>query len=353
MSDEHTSRNNIYLSFFLQSLDLPYNLCYNILHVIMRTKNLKGGTALSIVYAVLAVLALALLVGHSLLAGKKEPWLLLLYICITIVNVGYFLLSISKNVTFAIVANDIVYFGSVFLSMCMFLTIAGLCGFKIGRKTIYLLTILGVAMFAIIATAGILPWYYKEVSLAYVDGAAKLEKVYGVLHPVYLVYLVSYFAAMIVCIIRSIRKKMIASQRHATILACIVFGNIAVWFVEKFITWNFEFLSVSYLFSEVILLGLYWMVQGYAPETNTSHPVDIAVMSTEEKILKVLAFLPENVMLSAREREILELVLQNKKRQEIALELNLSENTIKTYTRTLYGKLSVSSREELYALLIK
>jgi DNA-binding CsgD family transcriptional regulator len=31
----------------------------------------------------------------------------------------------------------------------------------------------------------------------------------------------------------------------------------------------------------------------------------------------------------------------------------LSENTIKTYTRTLYGKVGVSSREELYALLIK
>jgi two-component system response regulator DevR len=47
------------------------------------------------------------------------------------------------------------------------------------------------------------------------------------------------------------------------------------------------------------------------------------------------------------------LVLQNKKRKEIADELCLSENTIKTYTRTLYGKVGVSSREELYALLIK
>ena len=255
--------------------------------------------------------------------------------------------------TFAIIANDIAYFGSVFLSMCMFLTIAGLCGFKIGRKVIYLLTIFGVVMFAIIATAGILPWYYKEVFLTYVDGAAKLEKVYGVLHPVYLVYLVSYFIAMIVCIMRSIRKKMIASQRHATILACIVFGNIAVWFIEKFITWNFEFLAVSYLFSEVILLGIYWMVQGYAPETPVSHPVDIVTMTTEEKILKVLAFLPADVMLTSREREILELILQNKKRHDIAEEMNLSENTVKTYTRTLYGKLSVSSREELYALLVK
>ena len=81
--------------------------------------------------------------------------------------------------------------------------------------------------------------------------------------------------------------------------------------------------------------------------------IDIATMPMEEKILKILSFLKEGELLSPREREILEMVLENKKRKEIADELCLSENTIKTYTRTLYGKLGVSSREELYALLIK
>jgi two-component system response regulator DevR len=76
-------------------------------------------------------------------------------------------------------------------------------------------------------------------------------------------------------------------------------------------------------------------------------------MPMEEKILKILSFLKEGELLATREREILEMVLENKKRKEIADELCLSENTIKTYTRTLYGKLGVSSREELYALLVK
>ena len=146
------------------------------------------------------------------------------------------------------------------------------------------------------------------------------------------------------------------------LLAAIVFGNIAVWFVEKFIPWDFEFLSVSYLFSEIILLGLYWMMQDYVrvdlvpqatQEVARPAPIDIATMPLEEKILKILAFLKPGEILASREREILELILQNKKRKEIADELCLSENTIKTYTRTLYGKVGVSSREELYALLIK
>ena len=315
-----------------------------------------------ITYAIMAIIATILLIGYIALVRKKEPWLLLLYVCVTIVNVGYFLLSISKTVEFAIFANDVAYFGSVFLSMSMLLTITKLCGFEIKKKLIITLGTIGIVMFLIVATVGILPWYYKEVELVFVDGAAKLKKVYGVLHPMYLVYLVGYFTAMVACIVQSIRKKMIASQRHASLIAAIVFGNIAVWFVEKFIPWDFEFLSVSYIFSEIVLLGLYWMMQDYVrvdlvpqptQEVARPSPVDIATMPMEEKILKILSFLKEGELLATREREILEMVLENKKRKEIADELCLSENTIKTYTRTLYGKLGVSSREELYALLIK
>ena len=315
-----------------------------------------------ITYAIMAIIATVLLIGYCALVRKKEPRLLLLYICVTVVNVGYFLLSVSKTVEFAIFANDVAYFGSVFLSMSMLLTIVKLCGFEIKKNLIITLGSIGILMFLVIATSGILPWYYKEVELVFVDGAAKLKKVYGVLHPTYLLYLLGYFSAMVACIVQSICKKMIASQRHAALLVVIVFGNIAVWLVEKFIPWNFEFLSVSYLFSEIILLGLYWMMQDYvrsdlipqpAQEVPRPAPVDIATMPMEDKILKVLSFLKPGEMLAEREREVLELVLQNKKRKEIAEELCLSENTIKTYTRTLYGKVGVSSREELYALLIK
>ena len=310
----------------------------------------------------MAVFAIILLITYIVLVQKKEPWMLLLYVCVAVVNTGYFLLSVSKTVSFAIFANDVAYLGSVFLSMSMLLTIIRLCGFQVRKKVVIALAIAGAVMFAMIATTGILPWYYREVSLIFVDGAAKLKKVYGVLHPLYLIYLLSYFAAMVACIAHSVKKKLIASQRHATLIAMIVFGNLAVWFAEKFIPWNFEFLSVSYLFSEIVLLGIYWMMQDYvradlipqpSVETPRPTPVDIATMPIEQKILKVLSFLEPGEILATREREILELVLMNKKRKEIADELCLSENTIKTYTRTLYGKLGVSSREELYTLLIK
>ena len=75
-------------------------------------------------------------------------------------------------------------------------------------------------------------------------------------------------------------------------------------------------------------------------------------MPMDIKIGKVLLSLKEGEQLASREREILELILDNRKRREIAEEIHLSENTVKTYTRTLYSKLGVNSREELYALLL-
>ena len=308
-------------------------------------------------YAIMTVIATVLLVGYCALLRNRNSWLLLLYICVTIVNVGYLLLALSKNLEFAIFANDIVYLGSVFLSMSMLLTIVRLCGFEIKKKLVIGLTIAGAIMFAMVATAGILPWYYKEVSLVFVDGAAKLEKEYGILHPVYLLYLLTYFAAMVACIIQSIRKKVIASQRHAALLAVIVLGNIAVWLVEKFIPWNFEFLSVSYLFCEILLLCIYWMMQDYVRLDLVPKPqpsaADGAVLPIEEQVEKILSHLSPGETLSTRERQILEMILENKKRKEIADLLCLSENTIKTYTRTLYSKTGVGSREELYSLLTK
>ena len=56
---------------------------------------------------------------------------------------------------------------------------------------------------------------------------------------------------------------------------------------------------------------------------------------------------------SGNMQPLFEAILENKRRKDIAEELHLSENTIKTYIRSLYSKLNVSSREELFRLIIE
>ena len=313
-------------------------------------------------YTICLVAAIGLLIAYSVMVKNKEFWLMMLYICVSVVNLGYLLTALSNTVTLAIIGNDVAYFGSVFLSVCMFLTILRLCGFEVKKGCVLTCVVLGVLMFALIASSPMLPLYYKSIDITMVDGAAKLVKEYGILHPVYLVYLLGYFFAMIAAIIHSVAKKKIGKRKFAAFLAAIVCSNITMWLFEKLVRWEYEFLSVTYIISELLLLCVYWMMQDYVHKSDVPTftdaeekqlAIDIATMPLQTKICKVLLFVKNGEALTNREREILELILENKKRREIAESLCLSENTVKTYTRTLYSKLGVGSREELYALLLQ
>ncbi len=302
-------------------------------------------------YSITTALSVTFFILYKKLVKFREFWLSLLFACITVVNVGYLMLSLAKSVAFAIFANDVAYFGSVFLSMCMLFTILKLCGFTLNKPLVISLLSLGVVMFFIVATSGFLPWYYKSVSLQTVNGVTKLVKDYGVLHNAYLVYLVMYFVAMIVTILYSIIKKKGDTQKIAGLLAFIVFVNLAVWFVEKFTPSRFEYLSVSYLASEVLFIFLYCIMDDFlqSPSKTSVNTCD-AENEIDKKVNIVLLRLKNGETLAKRELEILKLILQNKKRKDIADELYLSENTIKTHTRSLYNKINVFSRKELLSI---
>ena len=304
---------------------------------------------MSIVYGVTMAISVMMLIGYLSLIRKKDIWLLAVFVAVTVVNVGYFMLSLSKSVEFALVANKIAYFGQVFLPMLILLTIFDICGIKYNKILPISLAVIGVLIFALVCTTGYLPWYYKEVSLGYADGASKLIKVYGPAHISYLIYLVLYFATMIgVIIYVAVKKKVVPKQ--TILLASVVFGNLALWFMEQMLDVNFEFLSVSYLLSELVLLGVYWMVQDLEKAIIQKRIAMGESVTSDEKLTILLTRLPKGESLTQREKEILVALLENKKRREIAEELNISENTVKTHTAHVYDKLSISGKEQLNAL---
>ncbi len=57
--------------------------------------------------------------------------------------------------------------------------------------------------------------------------------------------------------------------------------------------------------------------------------------------------------LTAREQEVLQLILSGKSNREIAALLFISENTVKTHARSIFSKYDVSSRAELISTLLK
>lgn len=315
-------------------------------------------------YCILFALSLTLPAAYFLYLRKKqnEPWLPILFFSICTVDLGYLLLSVSETVGFALTANKIAYLGQISLLTCMFMLILRLCGFSYPKRLPVLLIALGVLVFSMVLTTGHLDWYYVSATITKVDGATKLVKVYGILHPFYTVFVISYFIAMLTVICISLKRSSEGSQHKlAGLMFAIVLGNVGMWIIEKKTSMNFEFLAISYFMSELIFFFVYSILHDYNEFTAFRTSANAATEKTSvifvdsgeraDKVRSIISRLPEGVALSPRQMEVLEGILDGKTRKEIAFDLHLSENTVKMHTSSLFKVLGVSGRDEIYAML--
>lgn len=313
---------------------------------------------MTVVYGVLLFVSLLFPVGYFVFLKReqREPWLFTLFACVGITLLGWTLLSASRSLGVAVISNKIAYFGQIFLVLSMFMIISGLCGFKYKRSVMLCLWASSVIMVILVGTTGHLGWYYKSVSLEIVNGAARLVKEYGPLHFAYLAYVLSFFLAMLTMIGVSLKKNKKASQKLAAMMLAVVIGNIATWLVEKLITFDFEFLAISYVMSEGVFFFAYILLQDYVKKDVVSAEEVAPIILNDEigrerRLEIILSRLPDGVSLSPRQKDVLEGIMDGKSRKRIASDLFLSENTVKMHTSSLYRLLEVSSRDEIFELL--
>ena len=170
------------------------------------------GNDMNILYFITIILSLLLLVLYFFIDKKRNKWLLLLFISISICDIGYFFLSIARNITFVIISNDIVYLGSVFLPFFMLMLILNNCNLKVPKPLVYSLVGISTIMLWVTTSIGYLPIYYKDISLELINDEYVIEKEYGPFHTVYIIYIFSYFISMIGTIIYATIKKTISSK---------------------------------------------------------------------------------------------------------------------------------------------
>lgn len=290
-------------------------------------------------YAGTFAVSLFMIAVYFFVDKKRDKWLLLLFSSVAVCDMGYLLLSVSKTLNDALWANRVAYLGNVFLPFFLLMMIVNLLRFKFPKVLTWVLIGINTIMLFIATSGGYLSIYYKDVSLSFVDGVAVLVKEYGPMHKVYKIYLFAYFAAMVGIIIYTIIKKTAASVKHSIFLAFVVIGNIAIWLVENKIFANFEFLSISYIITEGLILLLYGILQDYEKNNEQNSVTEVQIEETfDSNILDSL---------SEREQEVLTYLLENTKRKEIAEKLFVTESTIKKHTSSIYKKLEVTSRTEL------
>ena len=313
-------------------------------------------SGITVTYGVAAVLSAVLLLG-GFFSVRNNKWFLTLFSSVLIVNAGYFALSAASGLTEALWANRFSYLGSVLLPLSMLMILLHVTNARYPKWLPPLLLGLAGVMFFIAATPGYLPIYYKEVSFAVTDGAGSLVKVYGPLHILYLFYLLCYFGAMVAVLIRASAKKHIDTTAHGVFLALAVFVNIGVWAIEQLVSIPFEILSLSYIISELFLLGVHLVMQENQAlkdklrqkEEERSQPKEAPL---QKEILPDAAehFQAGLPSLTPKERALLELYVTNISTKEIMEQLCIKENTLKYHSKNLYSKLGVSSRKQLTAI---
>jgi DNA-binding CsgD family transcriptional regulator len=316
------------------------------------------------IYCVAAVCALILLLACFAVTRGKDLRLLAVFSCIALVNCSYLALALARSVEEALWANRAAYLGSVFLLPAMLSVIMAVT--EVPKKPWLFPTLLtvGAVIFFITASPGWLELYYRSVTLETINSATVLRKVYGPLHRLYTVYLMGYFAAMIGLILRATRKKTAGSGSHAVFLGLAVFVNIGVWLLEQVVKSEFELLAVSYIISELFLLGLYLLVAeqkrhlesavAEAAEQAAAKAAQAAARSAQSSPAPVPvsaamseAFLAGLEQLTPTERAIYELYLEGRSTKEIMAQLGIKENTLKFHNKNLYAKLEVTSRKQL------
>lgn len=322
----------------------------------------EKGTSVAGIYAVAALLSLLLLVSCLWVVREKERWFLLLFASVLVVNVGYYALAVSGNLQQALMANRLSYLGSVFLPLSMWMIILRMTRIPYRKWLPAALAGLGLLMFLIAASPGYLDIYYQEVTFVRSAGVSMLNKVYGPFHSLYLFYLLGYFGAMVMLICYAVIRQKLDSTAYAVILAMAVLVNIGVWLIEQMVRINFEFLSVSYIISELFLIGLHLLraeAENKKEPPSEAKPGESADNEAAEEppalpgqaSAEQLEFFAAGISsLTPKERQLYDCYVAGMGTAQIMQELNIKENTLKFHNKNLYGKLGVKSRKQLIAL---
>ncbi len=314
---------------------------------------------LSVVYGIAAVLSILLFVSYFLFDKRKNRRFMALFCCVVASNSGYFLLSVCNSLAVAKLANAISYFGGAFSMLVMLLILYDVCKTRLRKWITWSLTGISTAFFALAGSGDWLGLYYRAVSLEVINGTTHLVKEYGPLHGLYALYLAGYVVLMLLCIGYAARSKRLYSPKYTIFLLVTVLLNVGVWLVEQTINEEFEFLSVSYMVTEVLLLLIYNMLCDYGiirPETGilsvqmltqlNGRQVDPGALPPGMEDM-FCGFADKAKTLSSAERRILNYYIDGHDIAEIPDLAFISIHTVKKHNRSIYQKLEIASRDEL------
>ena len=196
----------------------------------------------------------------------------LISVCIMLSNMGYFLLSCSRNLQEAVLANSLSYLGGIFLPLIIVYVLIDCSDSKIPTWFSISILLINIVIFLSTMVTDRLPFFYS--SLFFISGdPSRLIKEPGTIYYIrYIVLAVEVGLAAFFTILTYLGKRN-ASFRIMMIYAGSLFGVLVVYLIRRVFNLKYDFIPIFYLACTFLL--------DYVVARSTIYNVNLSV---QEKI---------------------------------------------------------------------
>ncbi|MCR4923905.1 MAG: response regulator [Lachnospiraceae bacterium] len=208
-------------------------------------------------YALMMLFSIIEFIVFSQISIKTtSKYMFLLFGLIIVCNMGYLSLALSSNLSEAILANKVTYFGGVFVPFLMFMTISSVCDFKVPPFLVFFMELISVFVIISVFTIGYSDVYYKSVDIRRAYGVTYLVKEYGPLHTVYTVALFGEIIGCFIVVIYSMKKKKCVSRRTTSTMMTGLIAGVLLYSLERAMHWKVDVMPIMYVIFELMLLAV-------------------------------------------------------------------------------------------------
>ena len=214
-------------------------------------------------FYLICVLAALLLTGIYMFIWQKrfDVHLTLIFALVPIVNAGYVMLVNAATEEAAVNAYKIIYIGGCYLHLIIMLAVFSLCRIRISRWVRIAFMAISTAVYLSVLTIGSNKLFYKSYHLEKIGGVSALIKDYGVMHTVFYLLVMFYFALSLAAIAYAFVKKNQVSRKMLLMLFLPAAVCGVCYLAGKLLTR--EIMPAGYVFAQVFYLAIVYRMSLY------------------------------------------------------------------------------------------
>ncbi len=178
----------------------------------------------------------------------------IIFTLIPIVELGYMLSAYARNLAEYVVSLKIIYIGGCYLILFLTFYIFNMCQIELKKSITTGMIFISSVIYLFVLTIGYKPYYYESITPLVENGIVTYNKVYGPMHTVFYIALITYFLMGFTAINYSWINKRHVSRRVIILLYIPEIFAFFSYFGAKLVPSNIELLAVAYVFSQVMYL---------------------------------------------------------------------------------------------------